>query len=291
MLKCIDPAALGLGSNFMRVIELALTYGFKGIEMDLGNLQTQVESQGLQEATKFLKNTPFKRPIAKLPLDWFVDDSQLAVTTDKLHALLDSAVSVGCEAFEVTVLPYSEKLLYHENFEFHVRRLKQLAEAMQAREMRLGVSFLAHSAAREGHPNPFVSTAEALLALVKMTATPNLGLVVDTWNWQLSGGDSKMLEDSGSAQVIAVRVADFPSNSDSDSISPHERVLPRCDGTGQSEPLLSSLMAMGFKGPIFPAPDPLQIRQYSREERVRMAAEALESALALSKAGEPVQTS
>jgi len=291
MLKCVDPAALGLGSNFMQVVELALTYGFKGIELDLGSLQAQVESQGLQQATKFLKNAPFKRPIVALPMDWFVEDSQLAAATDRLHALLDSAVEVGCQAYQVTVQPYSNSLPYHQNFEFHSRRLQQLAEEMQAREIRLGVNFLAHPAQREGHPHPFISTAETLVALVKMTAAENLGVVVDTWNWHLSGGTPEMLTDLGRDRLVAVRVADFPIDSDIDSISEQERTLPRSDGTSQSGPLLTSLLEMGFKGPIVPAPDPSQLEQHSREQRVQLAAESLDAAWAAAKPPEPVSAS
>jgi len=290
MLKCIDPIALGLNTNFMQVVELALTHRFKGIEIDLENIQSQVDSQGIEQATRSLKHAPYQRPIFKLPLNWFVPDNKLSTATTRLHRLLDTAVALGCQACEVTIRPFADTPQYHESFELHSRRLKQLGEELETRQVRLGVGFQAHPSARGAEPYPFISTADGLVALVKMTSNDNLGVVVDTWNWHLGGGNPELLTELGPDRLVAIRMADFPPGIQPNSATEQERVLPRSDGTGQSLPLLSAAIAAGFNGSVLPSPAPSQVEEMGREDRVRNAAESLTAAIEAAKPVESVTT-
>ena len=56
MYKNLCSEALGVSGRQSELIELALTYGFKGIDLDLVSFAKQVELRGLEHAGRFLES-------------------------------------------------------------------------------------------------------------------------------------------------------------------------------------------------------------------------------------------
>ena len=174
MYRNLCPTSLGITGRQSELIELALTYGFEGIDLDIQHFTKQVELRGLDHAARFLKSAELKIGPFDLPVRWDGEEDVFKEDLDQVRELLSPASEMGSKTCYTTVQPASDTLPYHENFEFHRDRLTKLAELLATYEMRLGLTFLAVPAHREGRPYQFISSPDALLTLIKTIVAPRL---------------------------------------------------------------------------------------------------------------------
>ena len=282
MFRSLHVETLGITGRQSELIELALTYRFKGLDLDIETFARQVESRGQEYATRCLesaKNCPAGLQVGvwQLPLSWDADETRIKEQMTRIPTLASVAKTIEASRCVTTLPAGSDALALNENFDATASRLTEIGELLTPHGIRLGVGFNAAAKARSGMAHEFVSTAEALITLLQSVRSENVGLYLDTWNWHLGGGTFEQLEKYGLDKLVAISVADVPADSTAESIDLNQRLLPDPSGVIPHATWLDRLHELEFDGPVTPEPHVSQYKGVTRDKIVQKAADALRS--------------
>lgn len=291
MYKNLSPSGLGLTGRQSEVIELALTYGFRGFDVDMDHLVKQAQRRDVAHARRFIdsaKNFATGSAIGGWRTSIRLGGDEAAYKQDLAHLTEAAEIAGAISALrcQTVIVPGSDKLPYHENFELHRKRLGEIGEMLAKHGVSLGLDFQPTQAQRKDFAHEFIHDFEGLLALVKTVASPSVGIVLDTWNWHIGGGGMDQLGELTLSEINSVRIADVPGDADLDKITVRQRVLPTDSGLVDIEAILRLLIEKSYKGPVSPCPSQASFTGSTRESIVQMAAESMEQlwlALGLSK--------
>ncbi|HXT60972.1 MAG TPA: TIM barrel protein [Pirellulales bacterium] len=280
MFKNLNPEALGLSTSQNELIELALSFGFRGIDLDVVEFAAQVKEQGLPKARRLLDSAKLKIGTFKLPVRWYADEATFRGDLQKLPDLLGPAVEIGATRALTEIEPASDERPYHQNFEFHQKRLAELAAALEPKGVRLGVGFSAAASDRQGKAFEFIHTLDALLMLLGMTPAKNLGVSLDLWHLWASGGSFDVVRTKlKPEQIVAVQLADVADPGAEPEGQPvASRRLPGETGTIDTPAVLTALAELGYSGPVTPLPHSSQFAGLRRDQIVKLTGERLDAA-------------
>ncbi len=277
MFKNLDSAALGVPGHGSDVIELALTYRFAAIEVDMKSI-AQARSKGTSYAIRLIKSSKLHVSTFSLPIDWDADDDAFQKELKKLPELTECAQELGCTRCTSTLAPASDLRPYHENFETHRKRIQTVATVLQPAGIRLGIGFHAAESLRRGRAFQFIHDLDALNLLVSMVAMPNVGLLIDTWNVVASGGSVESVGKLTGQQVVAVQVADMPADVALADLDEKSRLLPSSeDGRVDNRAFLAALRQAGYEGPVTAKPSNAALAGRSREQVFKEVSETLDA--------------
>ena len=129
MFKNLDPSALGVAGHQSEILELALTYGFRGIDLNLVEFAGRVKLHGMGYARRLLTSAKIRVGTFPLPLDCDTDDESFKRQLASLPEYTQIAAELGCTRTLCSIAPAGDKRPYHENFEFHRKRLAESKDA------------------------------------------------------------------------------------------------------------------------------------------------------------------
>lgn len=278
MFRNLSLGALGLsGQQDSELIESALSYGFKGVELDLPAFCERVQSHGLDHARRLFDSAKLKFGFAALPFSPAADDAAFQAGLAALPQWAETSAQVGCKRWETTLAPASDERPYHENFEFYRGRLAQVAKALDPHGIRLAVGFDAAPAARVQKAFEFIHSLDATLMLVGMVGASNIGVAVDAWQIFASGGSFDPLRKLSSAQIVTVRLADAAADATPGEAEETSRLLPGETGVIDSAGLLQQLAEAGFDGPVTPTVNPARLAGLGRQAILKQTRDAFDA--------------
>ncbi len=275
MYKNLNAQALGISGRDSEIIELALSYGFKGIDLDLIEFAAEVEQQGMARASRLLLSARLQMGSFRLPIRWG-DKEHYQADMAALPRWAEIAHEMECTRAITRIEPSHDRLPYHENFEFCRQRLVEVAEALVPYKISLGLEYVAPMSARGDAAFQFIQSFDEILLLLRTIGAPNLGVVFDSWHWHLSGGTLDALRSLTADKIIAVTLADAEVDTTAATAQLDERRLP---GEGQGIDLAALLVALaelGYDGPVSPVPDLSKVAATGREQLVKLAGAALD---------------
>ena len=276
MFKNLCPPALGISGRDSEIIELAMSHGFKGIDVDLVEFAEQAKTQGVARASRLITSARLKFGSFRLPVRWSDDSPDYQADLEKFASLAPLAAEIGCTRATTIVEPGSERRPYHENFEFQRRRLAELGDALRPHKMRLGVGFLAPVKCRAGCRFQFMQTLDEIALLVRSVGAANVGLAFDSWHWHLGGGTLESLRALSADAIVTVSLADAAPNTTAADARLEERLIPG-GGAIDMAALLTALADLHYDGPVTPAPDKSQFAGLGRDKIVKLVGAALET--------------
>ena len=188
MFKNLSPRALGISGSQSELIESALSFGFRGLDLDIIEFAEQAKSHGLAHAKRLLDSAKLQIGGFLLPTRWQEDDATFRTDLAQLSELLTALLMRACAAALTWVDPASDLQPFHQNFETSRKRLTELAKLLEGHGIRLGLGFNASPQARVGRTFEFIHTLDAPLFLVTGVPAKNLGIIVDLWDLHVSGG-------------------------------------------------------------------------------------------------------
>lgn len=291
MFKNLSTAALGVSGSQSEIIELALSYGFKGLDLDFEEFAAQVQANGLPKSRRLLDSAKLRIGSFPLPVDLEADEATFRHQIERLRGLAELARDLGCTRTVAAMAPASDARPYHQNFEFHRKRFGDVAAALAPFDIRLGVAFLAPPHHRAEKSFQFIHSLDALLMLLGMVGKPNVGVALDAWHVHVAGGGPDAVAKLASGQIVSVQLSDAPAGMPLDDCNESSRLLPGEAGTIDSAAWLTALAERGYDGPVTPASHPDQLRGVRRDLAVKRAGEALDrawKAAGLSPAGKLV---
>jgi sugar phosphate isomerase/epimerase len=278
MFKNLNPSAIGVSGHQSEIIELALTYGFAGIDLNMAEFASRARLKGMPYAKRLIESAKIRIGTFPLPLDWDTDDEVFQKELKKLPELADCARELGCTRCTATLAPAGDARPYHENFEFHRRRFHDICGVLKPAGIRLAVGFQAAESLRQNQAFQFIHDLDALLLLLNMVAEPNVGLLLDTWDLVASGGSAEAIRKLPREQIVAVQVSDMPANVSLPELDEKSsRLLPggengRVDLAG----FLAVLKEEGYDGPLTVKASRNAFQSRRRDVVIKQTSEALD---------------
>lgn len=275
MFRNLNAATLGVSGHQSEVIELALTFGFQGMDIDISEFATRAKLKGADYARRLMQSARLRPGTFELPLDLESDDATFAKRVQRLAEYAQIAGEVGCTRAVALINPANDKRPYHENFESHRQRLAEVCRTLQTGGVRLGLSFQAAEYLRKGRSFQFIHDLDALTLLVNMVGAPNVGLLVDTWELFVGGATIDTIRKLPASQIVAVQVANIPAGVAPAELNDGSRLLPGAEGTIDMAAVLLALSEIGYEGPVTPKPSRANFRNLRRDAIVKEAGESL----------------
>lgn len=277
MFKNLSASALAITGHQSEIIELALTYGFRGIDVNIQEFTTRVKDHGMPYARRLIDSARLQVGRFQLPCSWEVKDADFEKELNHLAAAAAAAAEIGCTRCLATIEPAGDERPYHENFEFHRQRFSEICKKLLPAEVRLGLGFRATEKLRKGNAFQFIHDFDALSTLVKMVAEPNVGILLDVWELYVSGGSIDNIRGLNAEQIVAVQLADLPSDEPLDAVTEADRLLPGATGRIDSTAILALLKEKGYDGPVTIKASRRAFTTSRRDEIVRQAGGALDT--------------
>jgi sugar phosphate isomerase/epimerase len=278
MFKNLSTDGVGVSGRQSEIIELALSFGFKGVDLDLLDFREQVKVHGLPHACRLLDSARLKIGTFRLPLTWDDSDEAYQAGLRALPELLDLAAGIGAKRAVTTIAPANDVRPYHENFEFHRRRLAEIGERLAADGMRLGIEFVASANARKNRAFQFIHSFDAVAMLVNMVRAPNIGAVIDPWQIIAAGSHLDEIRKLSADRIVAVSLSDAPADVDPTALGESDRLLPGETGQIDSAAILTMLAEIGFDGPVSPRAHRNRLAGMRRDQIVKLAGERVDQA-------------
>jgi sugar phosphate isomerase/epimerase len=277
MFKNLNPSALGISGHQSELIELALTYGFAGIDLNIQEFASRVKLKGMPYAKRLIQSANIRIGCFPLPLEWDTDDESFAKELEKLPELAEYAAELGCTRCTALVAPAGDNRPYHENFEFHRRRFHDIGGALKPSGVRLAVGFQAPEALRQNRAFQFIHDLDSLMLLLNMVSMPNVGLLLNIWDVVASGGSLENVRKVPGPKIVAVQVADMPPETPLAELDDKARLLPgmensRVDVAG----FLSFLREAGYDGPVTVRPSRNVFQSRRRDVIIKQTSESLD---------------
>ncbi len=280
MFKNLNPSALGVSGHQSELIELALTYGFAGMDLNVAEFATRVRLKGMSYARRLIDSAKIRIGTFSLPLEWETDDETFQKELKKLSEYADYAAELGCTRSTAVLPPAGDVRPYHENFEFHRHRFYDICAALKPAGIRLAIGFQAAEYLRRNRAFQFIHDLDALTLLLNMVAAPNLGLLLDTWDIVACGGSVDSIRKLPMHQIVAVQVADMPAGVPIAELDEKSRLVPGGDsGRIDVAGFLAVLRTGGYDGPVTLKPSRGAFQSRRRDVIIKQTSEALDKVL------------
>ncbi len=277
MLKNFSHSALGINGRQSELIELALTYGFTGMDIDMHDMLRRSQRTDTQDAAKYLEAAKIKIGGFNLGIDLDADEDTFTSLIGGLHPLSELAAELGAGLAYLKVPACTDRLPYHEYFDIQVQRIQQTAEVLEARGIKLALMFDSTAAeSTEEKQFKFISNVEGLLALVNGIGNANVGCLIDTWAWVVGGGTLDQIKELAVERIIAVRLGSFTDEVEPADAKSSDRVLPTNEGPINHVELISHLASIEYAGPVSPSASSQSYKGQTRESIVQRAQEAVD---------------
>jgi sugar phosphate isomerase/epimerase len=277
MFKNLSPSAIGITGHQSEMIELALTFGFEGIELDMAEVTGRAKLHGMPYARRLVDSAKILVGDFPLPVNWETEDEDFQQQVADLPEIAANAAEMGCTRCLAMLPAGGDKLPYHENFEFHKERFSAICKALEPSGIHLGLGFHAAEYLRKDKEFQFIHDMDALTLLINMVGAPNLGILLDVWDLVVGGGSIESISSMSADQIVAVQVAELPEDVAPADLDKDSRLLPGAEnGRIDITAVLSSLKEIGYEGPVTVAPSRDLFRTRRRDLIARQTGEALD---------------
>ena len=278
MFTNLSTDALGVSGTSSELIESALSYGFKGLDFDIVDFAAQVKVGGIAKARRLYDSARLRLTLFKLPIEWHEDPERYQNDLAALPSYLEIAKELGCTRALVTIEPAGDMRPFHENFEFHRRKLAALAAAVEPYGIQLGVGFLAPSSYKQGRAFQFIQTVDQFLMLYRGVNSKNLGIVLDTWHWHLGNGTLEQIRSLSADEIVAVYLSDCDPQVTAATATDAARYLPGETGVIDPVAILTTLGEMSYGGPVTPSSFRGNLGNQSRDNIAKAASASVAQA-------------
>jgi sugar phosphate isomerase/epimerase len=284
MYATIGPDQLGIrGLSLSEAIALARDAGFAGLAFDSRAAASAVDKHGLAAVQDQFAQAGVKPALWNLPVAWR-DDDQWEADLRELPRLAATARALGATRTATYMPSGSDERPFRENFDWHVARLRPIAEVLRDEGCRFGIEFLGPKTYRAAFRHEFIHTLDGVMELVAAIGTGNVGVLLDSWHLYTSGGTLADLEQLTNQDVIVVHVNDAPAGIARDAQIDTVRTLPMETGVIDLVGFMQALREMGYDGPVMPEPFSQRINDLAATDPEAAAREAARSMDALWRA-------
>jgi sugar phosphate isomerase/epimerase len=141
----------------------------------------------------------------------------------------------------------SSALPFMENWQFHVRNLRKIAQVLAGHGPRLGLEFVAPHHLRRQFAHEFIFTPGLMLELAAEVGE-NVGLLVDSFHCHSGGASYQHLSSLPREKIVLAHLNDCPAVP-VEQVQDFQRVLPG-SGCIDLPRFVEALRKTGYDGPV-----------------------------------------
>jgi len=276
MFRNLSTFGLPLSGRPSELIELALSFGFDGMDIDLLDLEKQAAIYGVEHARRLMVSARLKSGSCRLPVRLDASEQEFEADLAQLPKRLELAAAAECHRAIATLAPVTTDHSFKDFFELHRIRLHTIGDLLAPHGIQLGLAIQPERTADES-ASPFIATFEALLGLVTV-AHERIGAVVDAWALHVTGEPAAMVASVPKGRIVEVRLSDAPRGTRGAELTEADRLMPGEVGVVPATEVLKAAAAAGFDGPVTPWAHRSTLAGRGREKIVRLAGERMEQA-------------
>ncbi len=279
MLLHLSCGALGIKASQTQAIDYAAKYGFDAVDAD-GKYLAGLSDSELKSLRDEMQQKKVVWAIAGLPVDFRKDDETFHDSMKTFPEYAAALQRAGVQRVTTWIMPSSADTTYIANFRNHAKRLRAAALVLSDHGMRLGLEYVGPKTLWASKPYQFVHTMAEMKDLIAEIGMGNVGFVLDSWHWHMSGETKKDILTLRGAQVVSVDLNDAPSGIPVDQQVDGKRELPAATGVIDVKAFLSALKEIGFNGPVRAEPFNQPLRQMQPDEALTATKAAIDKAFA-----------
>ena len=275
MFRNLSTIGLPLSGRPSELIELALSFGFDSMDIDIVDFQQQAELYGVEHARRLMVSARLASGVFQLPVDLGGDEAAFQHDLELLPKRLEFAAATEATRTATTVAPTSGDHSFKDFLELHRKRLDTVGEHLARHGIALGLAIRPETEAAAGG-SQFINTYEGLLGLVAVSH-PSVGMIVDSWALHVTGEGPGVVGSAPRGRIVEVRLSDAPRDVRGVDLQANQRLLPGDTGVIDAAGLLRQAQEAGFAGPVTPWADRSALTGRGREKIVKLAGDRLEA--------------
>jgi len=280
MYKNLNATVLGVSGRQSELIELAMTYGFRGLDIDIVDLVKRTQRSEFEKAARYLLSAKMMVSGFETPIDLDSDDATFEKTLAQLPATIEIAGKVNARAGFLRLPAATDRLPFHEYFDVLRKRVDRIAEIFAANNVMLGLYFSTALENRENKQFKFIQDVGGFLAFFNACTNQSVGLVIDTFNWVVGGGTFEQLATIPGNRIAVLRLADAETLPTIEEASLKMRQLAGTSGVIDNVRIVSVLSKAGFDGPITAFGHASNFGGMTRDSIVAKSQDSLDNVLA-----------
>ena len=117
MFRNLSTIGLPLSGRPSELIELALSFGFDGMDIDILDFCQQAEIYGVEHARRLMVSARLQASSIHLPITLAADEATFASEAEQLPKLFEMAQATECSRATATVVPGSDEHAFKDLFE------------------------------------------------------------------------------------------------------------------------------------------------------------------------------
>lgn len=279
MYKNFSARVLGISGRQSDLIEIAMTYGFQGLDIDAVDLQKRIARTDFDRASRFLTSSGMKVSAFDVPCDLDSQDENFGNSLKEVEAVVAVAGKVKARTGILAIPTSTNRASFPQYFE-HIRaRIQRIASLFESHQVLLGLSMSTFAEDRADRQFSFIQDVDGALALVHACQSEYVGILVDTFHWTVGRGTWEQLASLPGRKVAGLNIADamaIPEIKDSrDSL----KLIAGSGGIIDNGRFAKILAENGYDGPITSCPSPTNLGAITRDAIVSKAQDALDAAL------------
>jgi sugar phosphate isomerase/epimerase len=277
MFRNLSTFGLPLSGRPSELIELALSFGFDAMDIDLVDFQQQAETFGVAHARRLMVSARLKCGVFRLPVTLDADAATFEAELAALPKRLEFAQATEATRAVASIASASDEHSFKDFFEQYRTRLDTLGGVLDPYGISLGLAITPEAEARAEKTHQFIHTFEGLLGLLAVSH-PRVGAVVDSWAMHITGESLEMIAKVPQGRIVEVRLSDAPRDMATAELTHAQRLMPGDTGVINSAAVLTQAKNAGFDGPVTPWADRTTLAGRGRERIVKIAGDRLEAA-------------
>ena len=276
MFRNLSTIGLPLSGRPSELIELALSFGFDGMDIDILDFCQQAEIYGVDHARRLMVSARLQASSIHLPITLGGDDATFATEAEQLPKLFEMAQATECSRATATVAPGSNEHSFKDLFELHRSRLDQIGAMAAKHDVTIGLAIVPEVEQRADFSHQFIYNYEGLIGLVS-SSHDSIGVVLDNWSLHVAGEAISVIAQLPANRIVELRLSDAPTDVAADELVASQRLMPGETGVINCVELLNTAEKAGFDGPVTPWATREALKGIGRERIVRLAGDRLEA--------------
>ena len=276
MFKNLSPGAIGIQANIEEGLALAKSAGFEGLDLNISEANALANEHSVDYVKNLWTEAGLKMGGWGLPVNYRGSDAEFDESLAGLSDLAKLTADFGCHRTTTVVSPSSNDRTFQENWDFHIKRLRPVAEVLKDYGHSLGLEFIGPATSRQSAKHLFTYTMDAVLGLAAGIGTGNVGLLFDMWHWYTCRSTLDDVRKLSKEDVVYVHINDAPAGIDPDDQIDSVRCIPAETGVIPLAELMQILNGIGYDGPVTVEPFSAKINTMAPQDAAKTAAKSLD---------------
>ena len=149
MFKNLSPGAIGIQANIEEGLALAKSAGFEGLDLSIAEANTLASEHSVDYVKNLWAEAGLKMGGWGLPVNYRGSDTEYDESLSRFTDLAKLAADLGCHRTTTVVSPSSNDRTFQENWDFHIKRLRPVAEVLKDYGHSLGFEFIGPATSRK----------------------------------------------------------------------------------------------------------------------------------------------